>query len=303
MKITPSTQNAILLILLACIWGSAFSFVKIAVGSIPPLTLTASRVVLAALLLGLYTRLSGNRLPASIRTWRLCFQIGLTGIAAPFSLVAWGEQYVSSSIAAIGMALVPLTTFILAHFMTDDEKISGAKFAGIVTGFCGVFLLFSSDIEKPGPDLAQSALGVAAILLAVVGYALSGLFSIRLKDVPRPASSAAIMICAAALILPLSLTVDHPWTLSPSWPAIGSAVFLGLLPTALGMVMLIFMVERAGATYFSLCNYLVPVVGLVLGVVWLGEKIVWQTGLAFSLICLGIYLTGRKIPAKIPIPE
>lgn len=297
MRMTPATQNALLLILLALFWGGAFSFIKIAVGSITPITLAAARILLAALLLAGYARFSGHRLPASGDIWRLCFAIGLTGAVGPFCLIAWGEQYIASSTTAICMALVPLTTLIFAHFMTADEKISWPKLAGILLGFSGVFLLFNNG-GSAGQHALKTSLGFAAILLAVIGYAISGLLAIRLKGVPRPASAAAVMISAATLILPLSLAFEHPWTLTPGWPAIGAAAVLGIFPTALAMVMLITLAERAGATFLSLSNYLVPVVGLLLGAVWLGEKIVWQAGIAFFLICSGIYITGRKTGPK-----
>jgi drug/metabolite transporter (DMT)-like permease len=110
------------------------------------------------------------------------------------------------------------------------------------------------------------------------------------------------MISASTMILPLALAFEHPWTLTPSAPAIGATVILGVFPTALAMVMLIALVDRAGATFLSLSNYLVPVVGILLGAIWLGEKIVWQTGIAFLLICLGIYITGRKVRPKSGTP-
>ena len=302
MKMTAPAQNVLLLILLALCWGSAFSFIKIAIGSITPITLAATRITLAALLLTAYARLCGHPLPTSIKTWGICAGVGFTGAVAPFYLVAWGENYLSSSSTAICMALVPLATLVLAHFMTDNEKISWTKFIGILVGFSGVFLLFGAGGETPGHDPLKAALGLAAVLAAVLGYALSGLLAIRLKGVPRPASSAAVMISAAAMILPLSLAFDHPWSLTPGWGAVGATVFLGIFPTALAMVMLIALVERAGATFLSLSNYLVPVVGILLGAIWLGEKIVWQTGFAFLLICSGIYITGRKAGPKSSAP-
>jgi drug/metabolite transporter (DMT)-like permease len=300
IQIHPKIVNTLMLISLAVIWGSAFSFVKIAVESFSPLTLAASRITLAAATLTAVVYLTGGGLPVRPRIWGLCLAIAVSGAALPFSLIAWSEQHISSSAAAICMALVPLATLLIAHFITVDEKLSRWKFLGIAIGFAGVFLLFGDSGQNSGNT---STLGMLAVLLAVVSYAVSGLLSIRLRNEPRLASSAAIMISATAVIVPLALLFDHPWTLTPSRSAVAAMVVLGLFPTALAMIMLIALVARAGATFMALSNYLVPVVGILFGAVWLDEQVTWHTGAAFLLICLGIYVTGLKSAAKSDLPE
>lgn len=295
MKIPEKFENIALFLLLALVWGSAFSLVKIALVSVTPLSMVAARVSLAAVVVGIWMLSLREKLPKSPKTWAFCTALGFTEFAAPLGLIAWGQKHVSASATAICMALIPLVTVIFAHFLTRDDKLSWTKAGGILLGFVGVTIMFQGGADTDGANsrLMQMA-GVGAILLAVICYALSGILAVKLRQESPLASSAATLLTGVAMTLPVALVFDHPWTLEPNPAAIKAVVALALFPTAAAMILMTTLAARKGATYLSLSNYLVPAIGIALGVLWIGEKMTWMAAIGFFLICIGIYVSQHK---------
>lgn len=147
---------------------------------------------------------------------------------------------------------------------------------------------------------AKAAEGLLAVHAAVISYALSGILARGLTDESRLGSSAAVMIAAAAIAVPLAFIVDRWGALAPHLAGdlvtFGMVAYLGIVPTALATLLLVTLAVEAGATFLSLANYLVPLIGLGIGMIWLGETLTWQSGASLGLICLGIYVTGRTAP-------
>ncbi|MEX1147860.1 MAG: EamA family transporter [Sphingomonadales bacterium] len=280
------------LVLLATFWGSSSLFVKIAVTDIPPLTQAAVRVALGALVIYVIVRMRGDSLPRDWGTWGAAAVVALIGTVIPFFLIGWGLKTVDAALAAIAMASVPLYTLPLAHVMTRDERLTPLKVTGVVIGFAGVALLVSGSLDS-GP--INSLPGLIAILVAALGYAVSGLLIRRIPAARPTTTGAAILIAATAMLVPLSLCFDQPWRLTPGTGAIASVMVLGVFATGAALLLLIAIINRAGATFASLNNYLVPVVGIICGVLWLDERLSPVAIIAFAIIMGGIFLTSRKI--------
>ncbi len=286
-----------LLIALAVLWGTSPMLVKIAVQTLPPVTLTAGRVTLAALLALTYLYASGRRLPGSLRLWAWFTVIAILGMVIPFCFLAWGQIHVDSAISAICLASVPLFSFPLAHLLTQDEKLNGAKIAGILIGFAGILLLFLGQTVSDGggdPNNTMTALGIGAILLGAFSYAIEGLLIRRLYKLDSVVFATAGLVVAAIIMIPLSLILDRPWTLSPSTNSLTALLILSVFGTAFANYILILLISRVGATTASLNNYVVPVIGVACGVIWLNEILTWAMVAACLLILSGVAVASRQ---------
>ena len=293
-----SGLDFVLLILLASFWGSAFLFIKIAITSIPPMSLAAGRVAIGAMILYGMIRLYGLSLPGDIRSWLGAAGVTMAGTVVPFFLIGWGQQSVDSALTAICMASVPLFTLPLAHLMTHDEKLHITKVVGVIIGFSGVAVLV---ISSTSGMVSATPQGLTAILSAAFGYALSGLLIHRLTYSHPFVMSTMILISGAVILIVLSVVLDNPLTLSPDRDAWLSLLVLGIFPTGFATLLVVHLVRRVGPTFMSLNNYLVPVVGIICGVVWLDETLGLWSIFAFLLIFCGIFLTMRKsAPATAP---
>lgn len=259
--------------------------IKLAVATIPPLTVAAARIVIGAVVIGLVAAAQGQRLGALRGAWLPVLAMGSLGTVLPFALIGWGETRIDSALAAILMSAVPFATVVLAHFFVHDEPLSLAKMIGIALGFAGVVVLI-------GPDALTQVGGVAlaqlAVLLATLCYAANGIVARRLRTIPSESVAAGMLIAAAICGVPLSLVFDRPWTLAPSWPSIAALAALGVLGTGVGYILFFRIIARAGAGFASLNNYLVPLFGVLWGAVVLNERLEPRALVALLLILVGI---------------
>lgn len=289
--------NAALLLTLAFLWGSAFPFLKVAVATVPPVTTAAARVALAACLAFLYLKLKRRHLPRNPRVWLWATLASSCGLALPYSLIAWGQQTIPSAVAAICMASVPLFTLPLAHIFTRDEKITPHRALGILMGFAGIALLFSGGLDNPGG--AVNPWGILAVLGGAFTYAIEGLVLRHLSRIDGATLTATVLICGATMLIPASILIDRPWQASPSAISLAAIVYLGIFPTALSTALLVVLVSRIGATLTSLNNYLVPLVGVILGILLLGEEVRAIFFVAFVIILAGVYVTSHGTAKKL----
>jgi len=278
-------RHLALLFALSMIWGSSFMAIKIGIETIPPLTLTAGRIALAALLLWGVARAQGLALPRGGRMWLYCFLIGIMGNGLPFTLINWGEQRIDSGLAAILMAVMPLATVVMAHYFTDRDRMSPAKVAGVVIGFGGVVILVGPEALKGlGGDIWRQ-LAVAA---GAVCYSVAVILARNMPPAPLIARSAAVLIAASVVMTPLALAFDAPWTLKPSFDGLMAATYLGLFPTALATIILFHLLRFRGASFIAPVNYLIPVFGILWGIVALGEEVSSRAAMALSVILVGM---------------
>ncbi len=284
-------RDFVLLFVLSSIWGSSYMLIKVALESVPPVTIAAGRIVLAAVVLVGVVRLRGQRLPGRPREWTPFVVLAVFGNVVPFTLISLSEQRIDSGLAAILTGFVPLATVLLAHVFISDERFTVHKGGGLALGFAGLVVLV-------GPD-ALAGLGAdAAAQLAVVGaalcYAMATVYARRLSRVPPTVTAAATMTLAAALILPFSLVLETPWRLTPSVTGLVTVAVLGVVSTAAASLIFFRLVNVAGATFTSLINYLIPVVGVACGVLVLDERLSGAAFAALALILAGVGLISRR---------
>lgn len=291
----PGIRDYVLLVVLAAIWGSSFLFIKVAVGEIPSVTVAAVRIVIAAAVLWLAARMARQTLPADRGAWIAIVCAAFTGNAIPFTLIGWGEEHIDSGLAAILMASMPLTTLVLAHFFTSDEKMTARKALGVGLGLAGLVVLI-------GPEhlarLGEETIRELAVALAATFYGINALITKRLVHLPRRAVAAAMLCVSAVIMVPASLIIDRPWTLEPGTSAVVSVVVLGVVQTAVATMMLFAIVRRQGASFFSQINFLVPLFGVMWGALFLAERPSANALAALVLILIGIAVVrGRTKPA------
>jgi len=281
-------RHIILLLFLALFWSGSFMAIKIGVGSIPPLSLTAGRVLLAAVVLAGIACLQGVRMPAEAKFWGFCFLIGILGNGLPFTLMNWGEEKVDSSQAAILMAVMPLATIVLAHFFSVSDRITPAKASGVFFGFIGVIILVEPEAMKGlGGDFWRQL----AIFGSAMCYALTVVIIRNMPPFPLMARSAGVLIASALVMVPVALVVDASWTIKPSAEGLLAMVYLGIFPTALSTVILFYLVKQRGANFVAYANYLIPAFAVLWGAIFLDESLSGQAGLATAVILSGMVVT------------
>jgi len=261
-----------LLLALVAMWGSSFMFNKLGVATVPPATLVAARLTLGALTMLALLHARGVRLPPLGPIWGAYAVLGIVGNAAPFFLITWAQQVVDSALAGILIAAMPLGTLVLAHVLVPGEHITRNRALGFLLGFGGIVMLMEPAAVA---GLGGSALQIVS-QLAVLGGALcysanSVIARLLIKD-GFMAAAAGTLLVAAALMLPLALVHDRPWTLQPSSKSVCAIVWLGFGPTAVATILYFRLISSAGPTFMSLVNYLSPAVAVFLGVSLLGEK-------------------------------
>lgn len=288
-----------LLVLLAAIWGSSFLVIKIGVETIPAATLTAARILIAAIVLTLVAVVARERIPWNLRTWGLIVLSGLFGNAFPFTLISWGEEHIDSALAAILMAVMPLTTVVLAHLFTDDEKLSLRKLVGVGLGLVGLIILVGPDrIANLGSDVVHQF----AVAMAAVCYGANAVVIKRLIGCPRLALAGASMVAASLFMIPLSLIFDGPMTAVPATEGLLAACLLGVVQTAIATLAMFALISRQGASFFSQINFLVPLFGLAWGALLLGEDLPIRAYAALGVILAGVAI-ARSGMTRQPILE
>lgn len=277
------------LLTISFVWGSSFTAIATALESFGPFTIAGGRIIVAALFLSLLVVARGHRFPREAAVWGRLMFIGVAGTALPFTLIAWGQQSIDSSMAAIIMALTPLNTLIVAHLATHDERLSRRKLVGLVIGFLGVGLLFSGG----GNGGTAAAFAVGAIYVGTLSYAISGVQMRKLDHLPPVVMAAGMMICSLVVSLPLAFIVEDPDLTAASPLSLAAIFYLGLFSSGLAVVLMAWVIFRVGAVFLSLSNYLVPLVGIALGITLLDETLSLWTLFAFALIMTGVAVTAR----------
>ena len=278
----------VLLLILSVLWGGSFFFVGVAVKALPPFTIVALRVGLAAVVLNIVVRATGLRMPTDRRLWGAFFGMGLLNNMIPFCLIVWGQTHIASGLASIFNATTPLFTVIVAHAFTKDEKISGGRLGGILIGFIGVAVIIGLDSLG---GLGTNTLAQFAVLVAALSYAFAGVYGRRFKSMGvAPLVTATGQVTASTILLtPLALVVDQPWTLTMPGVGVWSAIIgLALVSTALAYIIYFRILATAGATNLLLVTFLIPVSAILLGVFFLGEQLTGKDLAGMVLICFGL---------------
>lgn len=284
----PNLIDYLLLISLALLFGLSFTFTRIAVAELPPLTIASGRLLLAFLMLYPLMRLQGQRMPTMGSVWLAIVGAAFFGNALPFTLISWGQVRVEAGLTAIFMAVMPLATILLAHVLTDDEKLTRWKLIGVLFGLSGVIVLMGvSVLNALGEDLLRQG----AILASALSYSVNALITRKLTQLPRWSAMTALMFASTILLLPICLLLDIPWQLRPSWDAMNALLALAVGPTAIATVMILVIISRQGVSFLSLINFMVPVFGMIAGVLMLGERLPANAYVALGIILVGVALS------------
>lgn len=284
--------------MLALLWGSSYLFIRVAVAEIPPLTLIASRVSIAALFLLVVVHVRGERFPRNLTTWRhLLVQAFFTSIGA-WTILAWGQQYIDASMASVLNSTSPIFVFFITFMFTRHEATSALRLVGACLGLAGVTMIVGVDVVN---GLGRQVAGQLAALTGALLYACAAIYGKKFSDLPAAVTAAAIMIWASVWLLPLSLIIDRPWTLRPSFAAIMAAAGLALLSTGIALTIYFRLLKTLGSMGVASQAYLRAGVGVILGVVILGETMTPIIGLGLLAAILGVALINipvRERPAR-----
>lgn len=281
------------LLLLAGMWGCTFFFVAVAQRDLPPLTLVALRVGIAAMALHLWLLLTGQRLPADARTLGRFLVMGFLNNLLPFALIFWAQTHIASGLAAILNAATPIFAMTLAHVLTRDDRLSTARVLGVLTGFLGVAVMVGLEALQ---GLSANLLGQLAVLGAALSYACAGLYGRRLRGYAPSVAACGQLSGSAVMALPLALLLDRPWMLSaPGAETIAAVVALALLGTAFGYVVYFQILASSGAVNLLLVTLLLPAVAVLLGVGLLGERLAPRQIAGMALIALGLAVIDGRL--------
>ncbi len=279
------------LLILGTVWGASYLFIKVGVAEVPALTFVTARLVLGAVIMWPVVKGLGYALPRSRSLWGSYVVMGLLSGALPYSLVTWGEVHISSGLAALLQATMPLFTVLLAHFWTADERLTPIRAVGVVVGFLGVGVLLLPELRR---GFQAGLLGQVAVVVSSISYAAAAIFARnRLRGQSPLVSTAGQLTAGAALMLPLSLVVDRPFHLAPSLPVVASWLGLTILGTVVAYAIYYTLIERTSATFVSTVTYVIPVNGLILGAAVLGEPLNLTVLWSLALILLGVLLVRK----------
>ena len=302
-----SSRQWLWLALLSLFWGSAFIFMEIALRAFSPSLIVLGRMSVAAVALNGSLLRSPKQWDVMLRSprslWLKCGGLSLLNNLLPFGLVVWGQQHISASLASILIAAAPLFTVVLAVFWTR-ERLTFLRGLGVVLGFAGVIVLIGPEVLR-GFDL--KGLGELAILGAALSYAIAGFVGRRFKDIPAPQLSTMTVTMGALLMLALTAfmtlgaepTMSEPFFLllmrSWQWPAGLAVLCLGLFSTASAYLIYYRLLAQAGVVNTSLVSFLVPISALILGAIFLGERLDGTSVIGMSLILSGLAILDGQL--------
>ena len=284
------TNDVLLLLLLGGIWGSSFFNIKIATYSFEPYTLALIRVFFASLFLLLFSLFYQIKINAFSKEWKVYALVGLCNIAIPFSLIAVGTNKVDSYLAAILMSTTPLTGSILAHIFTKDEKITFYKSIGIILGFTGVLLLFFDKLI-----LNESNYFFAlVILVGSTFYSIAGIIILKkMKNSGNLDVTTSTMIWALIFLFPVAFIFEEPLNSNPRLDSVLSLIYLGSVATGFAWWLRFKILMKNGLVFQTQVAYLIPIFGVIFGVLVLNEQITWKVFASLVVIMSGIYIVKK----------
>jgi len=278
-----------ILILLAFIWASAFFNIKIATYSYGPLTIAFLRIFFGAIPVVLLCYIKKIKIEAFSKDWYWFASIGVINLVIPFFLIAYGVQNVQSNLAAILMATTPLSASILAHFFTKNEKINLIKSIGVLIGFSGIVFLFSDSILINKNNFISALL----ILCGSTFYVIGGLLTLKISNKKNENVTASILIWGTLVLLPISFFIEQPWNLSPRIDSTISLLYLGFFSTGIAWLLRFYLLKHNGLVFQAQVAYLIPIFGVVLGFLILGELITPKVIISLLAVIIGIYIVKK----------
>jgi len=288
------TLDYFVLVLLALIWASAFFNIKIATYSYGPFTIAFLRIFFGAIPVILLCYAKKIKIEAFSKDWYWFASIGIINLVIPFFLIAYGVKNVQSNLAAILMASTPLSASVLAHFFTKNEKINLIKSLGVLIGFSGIVFLFSDNILINKNNFISALL----ILCGSTFYVIGGLLTLKISDKKNENVTASILIWGTIVLLPFSFIIEQPWNLSPRADSTISLLYLGVFSTGIAWLLRFYILKHNGLVFQAQVAYLIPIFGVILGFLILGELITPKVIVSLMAVIIGIYIVKKGSKAK-----
>ena len=285
----PKLIDYLLLVFLALIWASAFFNIKIATYSFGPVTIALLRVFFGAIPVLLLCYFKKIKIEAFSKDWHWFAIIGFINLVAPFFLIAYGVKSVQSNLAAILMSTTPLSSTILGHLYTKNEKFNFIKTFGILIGFSGIIYLFSDNILINENNFISALL----ILLGSTCYVVGGVLTLKISNKKNENVTGSILIWAVIILIPLSSFIEQPWNLNPRLDSTISVIYLGLVSTGLAWLLRFRILVRNGLIFQSQVSYLIPIFGTILSYIFLKELITTKILISLIAVIVGIYFVKK----------
>jgi len=285
----PKLLDYLLLVLLALIWASAFFNIKIATYSFGPVTIAFLRVFFGAIPVLLLCYYKDIKIEAFSKDWYWFAMIGFINLVAPFFLIAYGVKSVQSNLAAILMSTTPLSSTVLGHFYTKNEKFNFIKTFGILIGFSGILYLFSDNLLIDNNNFFSAIL----ILLGSTCYVVGGVLTLKISKKKNENVTGSILIWAIIILIPLVSFIEQPWNVSPRLDSTISVIYLGLVSTGIAWLLRFRILVNNGLIFQSQVSYLIPIFGTILSYIFLKELITTKVLISLIAVCVGIYFVKK----------
>ncbi len=285
----PKLLDYVLLTVLALIWASAFFNIKIATYSFGPVTIAFLRVFFGASPVLLLCYFKNIKIEAFSKDWHWFAMIGFINLVAPFFLIAYGVKSVQSNLAAILMSTTPLSSTILGHFYTKNEKFNFIKTIGILIGFSGIVFLFSDNLLIDENNFTSALL----ILLGSTCYVIGGVLTLKISKKKNENVTGSILIWATIILIPLVSFIEQPWELTPRLDSTISVIYLGLVSTGIAWLLRFRILVKNGLIFQSQVSYLIPIFGTILSYIFLKELITFKVLISLIAVVLGIYFVKK----------
>ena len=285
----PKLFDYLLLVILALIWASAFFNIKIATYSFGPVTIAFLRVFFGAIPVLLLCYYKNIKIEAFSKDWYWFAMIGFINLVAPFFLIAYGVKSVQSNLAAILMSTTPLSSTVLGHFYTKNEKFNFIKTFGILIGFSGILYLFSDNLLIDENNFLSALL----ILLGSTCYVVGGVLTLKISKKKNENVTGSILIWAVIILIPLTCFIEKPWNINPRIDSTISVIYLGLVSTGIAWLLRFRILVNNGLIFQSQVSYLIPIFGTILSYIFLKELITTKVLISLIAVCVGIYFVRK----------
>jgi len=291
----PKLIDYILLVTLSLIWASAFFNIKIATYSFGPVTIAFLRVFFGAIPVLLLCYYKNIKIEAFSKDWYWFAMIGFINLVAPFFLIAYGVKSVQSNLAAILMSTTPLSSTVLGHFFTKNEKFNLTKTFGILIGFSGIIYLFSDNLLINDNNFISALL----ILLGSTFYVIGGVLTLKISKKKNENVTGSILIWAIIILIPFVSFIEQPWHTIPRTDSLISVIYLGIFSTGIAWLLRFRILKNNGLIFQSQVSYLIPIFGTILGYIFLSEVITIKVVISLVAVCIGIYFVKKADNKKI----
>ncbi|WP_027786100.1 MULTISPECIES: DMT family transporter [Burkholderia] len=281
----PAVADLLLLLTLSTLWGASYTFIRISVETIPPLTLIAARTLIAGLVLLLWMGVRRMPMPRDRAVWRRFFVQALLNSVVPFTLIAWAERSVEAGLATILNSASPVLAFVGTWLFTRHEPVTPRKLFGVVAGFAGIALVVGVGALD---GLGQQLVPQLAIVAATVCYAGAAIYGRGFNGLSPAAPAAGSLVVGALVLVPASVVVDRPWTLHPSPQSLLALAALAVFSTALAFVIYFRLVQTLGSVGTTAQAYLRVPIGVGIGMALLGESLSMSAWLGLGCVVAGV---------------